>query len=147
MIKLAFKVEDLNKYGSSITTNSVSKGRFAKNLTYWNTNGSKTTLKPQVKSEVHKPHLESTLNSMRCFKCTGLGHIDSECPNQKVIALIEEDEAKKEGVEVIESNHVQKDEEKSSLLSKSESEKEIKVGYDVIDLVVVQEIERRKEIT
>ena len=42
-----------------------------------------------------------------CFKCQGLGHIDYECPNQKVIALIEEDKAKDEDVEqVIESNHV-----------------------------------------
>ena len=43
-----------------------------------------------------------------CFKCQGLEHIDFECPNQKVISLIEEDEAKDEDVEqVIESNHVQ----------------------------------------
>ena len=52
-----------------------------------------------------------------CFKCQGLGHIESKCPNQKVIALIEEDEAKEEDVEqVVESSHVQEDEEKSSLL-------------------------------
>ena len=56
-----------------------------------------------------------------CFKCQGLRHIDFECPNQKVISLIEEDEAKEEDVEqVIESKHVQEDEEKNSLLSKFE---------------------------
>ena len=61
-----------------------------------------------------------------CFKCQGLGHIDSECPNQKVIALMEEDETKDEDVEqVIESNQVQEDEEKNSLLSKSESDVEV----------------------
>ena len=53
VIKLALKIEDLNKYGSSITTKSVAKERFAKGLTYWNNNGSKTILTPQVKIEVH----------------------------------------------------------------------------------------------
>ena len=50
-----------------------------------------------------------------------MGHIDSECPNQKAFALIEEDEAKEEDVEqvIIESNHVQEDDENKSLLSKS----------------------------
>ena len=58
MIKFAFKVEALNKYESSITTKTVAKRRFAKSSTYWNTNGSKTILTPQVKSEVHKPQQE-----------------------------------------------------------------------------------------
>ena len=63
-------------------------------------------------------------------------HIAFECPNRKVVALIEEYEAKEEDVEqVIKSNHVQEDVEKSSLQSKSELE--IKFGYDVIDFVVV----------
>ena len=65
-----------------------------------------------------------------------MGHIAFECPNRKVVALIEEYEAKEEDVEqVIKSNHVQEDVEKSSLQSKSELE--IKFGYDVIDFVVV----------
>ena len=37
-------------------------------------------------------------------------------------------------------------EEKSSLLSKSELEKEIKVGSDVMPLIVVEETESEKEI-
>ena len=37
-------------------------------------------------------------------------------------------------------------EEKSSLLSKSELEKEVKAGSDVMALVVVEEIESEKEI-
>ena len=141
VIKLALKVEALNKHGSSITTKSVTKERFAKGSTSWNPNGGKPTPTPQVKSKVHKPQQELTLISKTCFKCQGLGHIDFECPNQKFIALIEEDEGKKEDVEVIESNHVQKDEAKSSLSSKFESEKEIKVGSDVINLVI-QDIKR-----
>ena len=104
MIKLALKVEALNKYGSSTTTKSVVEKSFVEVLTSWNPNDSKTILTPQVKNEVHKPQYELTLNSKTCFKCEGLGHIDSECPNQKVIALIEEDEAMEEDIgEVVES--------------------------------------------
>ena len=74
-----------------------------------------------------------------CFKCQELGHIDSECPNKKVIALIEEDEAKEEDVEqVIESNHVQENEEENSLLSKFELDVE-----DVVDSNHVQEDEEK----
>ena len=78
-----------------------------------------------------------------CFKCQGLGYIDFECPNQKMISLIEEDEAKEEDVEqVIKSNHVQQDEEKSSLLSNFDLE--IKDVSDVMTLVI-EEIESENE--
>ena len=119
MIKLGLKVEALNKYRSSTTVRSVAKEWFVVHSTSKNPSDAKTTPKPQVKNEVHKPHQEST--PKRCFKGQGLGHIDSECPNQKVISLIEEDEAKEEDVEqVIESNHVQEDKEKNSMLLKFE---------------------------
>ena len=74
-----------------------------------------------------------------CFKYQGLGRITFECPNRKVVdlvkedevdedvkevveskheemvVLVEEDEAEKGDVkEVVEFNHVQKEEEKSS---------------------------------
>ena len=63
--------------------------------------------------------------------------ITFESPNQNVVGLVNKVEAKEEDEEVIESIHVQKDEEKSSLSLESKSEKEIKVGSDVKDLVVV----------
>ena len=40
------------------------------------------------------------MSTRRCFKCQGLGHIASECPNRKVITLAEwraVDEQEKEG--------------------------------------------------
>ena len=118
VIKLPLKVGAQKVYGNSTTTKSEAKEGFAEDSTSKNPRDAKTTPAPPVKNEVHKTHQEST--PKRCFKCQGLGHIDSECPNQKVIVLIEEDEAKEEDVEqVIESNHVQEDEEKNSLLSKS----------------------------
>jgi len=36
----------------------------------------------------NKPH-PNPMSNHRCFKCQGLGHIASECPNRKVIALAE----------------------------------------------------------
>ena len=59
-----------------------------------------------------------------------------------MIALIEEDEAKEEDVEqVIESNHVQEDEEKNSLLSKSEMDVE-----EVVESNHVQEDEEKNSL-
>ena len=91
MIKLALKVEALNKYRSFTTIRSVAKEGFAKDLISMNPSDYKVTQKPQVKSEVHKLQQESTSKSKRCYKCKGFGHIAYECPNWKVVALVEED--------------------------------------------------------
>lgn len=32
----------------------------------------------------------SSVSSRRCFKCQGLGHIASECPNRRIVSLVEE---------------------------------------------------------
>ena len=69
VMKLALKVEGLNKYGSSITTRSTTKEGFIKSSTSRSPSGTKIALKPQVKSDVLKPHQELTSKSRRCFKC------------------------------------------------------------------------------
>ena len=121
VIKLALKIEALNKYRSSTTIGSVAREGFAKDLTSMDPSDAKTTPKPQVKSEVHKQQQESTSKSKRCYKYQWFRHIAFECPIQNVVALTEEDKAKEENVdEVVKSNYVQRDEENSSLLSKSE---------------------------
>ena len=89
-----------------------------------------------------KRNKNQLLNQRLCFKCQGLGHIDFKCPNQKVIALVEEDEEKNSLLskseldveEVVKSNHVQEVEEKSSLHSNFDLE--IKDVSDVTVLVV-----------
>ena len=71
-----------------------------------------------------------------------MGHIDSECPNQKSFPLIEEDEAREEDVEqVIESNHVQEDDENKSLLSKSKLDVE-----EVVESNHIQEDEEKSSL-
>ncbi|PKI67470.1 hypothetical protein CRG98_012054 [Punica granatum] len=37
------------------------------------------------------PSTSNTI-SRQCFKCSGFGHISSECPNQKIVSLVEEDD-------------------------------------------------------
>ena len=52
----------------------------------------KNTPKPQIKDEGKQPQVVlSGLQQRRCFKCPGLRHIASKCPNRHVVALIEED--------------------------------------------------------
>ena len=162
VMKLALKVGTKKKYGNSTTTKSVANEGFVEGSNSWNPSGTKTTL-TQVKSEAQQ---ELAYKSKTCFKCQGLGHIDSECPNQKAFALIEEDEAKEEDVEqVIESNHVQEDDENKSLLSKSkldveevvesnhiqeeEEKSSLPSNFDVSDAttLVVEETESEKEFS
>ena len=123
VMKLALKVEALNKYGSSITTRSTSKEGFIKSSTARSHSGTKTTLKPHVKSDVLKSHQELTYKSRRCFKFQGLGHMASECPNRRVVALVEKEEAEEEDVEEeVECDH--EDELTISLVS----QRSLKIG-------------------
>ena len=136
VMKLALKVGTKKKYGNSTKTKSVANEGFVEGSKSWNPSGTKTT-PTQVKSEAQQ---ELAYKSKTCFKCQGLGHIDSECPNQK--ALIEEDEAKEEDVEqVIESNHVQEDDENKSMLSKSKWDVE-----EVVESNHVQEDEEKSSL-
>ena len=67
VMKLALKVEALNKDESSVTTKSTTKEGFTKSSTARSPSSTKTTLKPQVKSDVLKSHQELTSKSRRCF--------------------------------------------------------------------------------
>ena len=138
VMKLALKVGTKKKYGNSTTTRSVANEGFVEGSNSWNPSGTKTT-PTQVKSEAQQ---ELASKSKTCFKCPGLGHLDSECPNQKVFALIEEDEAKEEDIEqVIESNHVQEDDENKSLLSKSKLDVE-----EIVESNHIQEDEEKSSL-
>ncbi|KAB7524544.1 hypothetical protein F8C76_17895, partial [Flagellimonas olearia] len=66
-------------------------------------NKASATTKPEVKND--KPTNTSN-SSKKCFKCQGYGHIASECPNRRVITIVEnevveeeEEESEKEEIE------------------------------------------------
>ena len=51
------------------------------------------------------------MSARRCFKCQGLGHIASDCPNRKVITLAEWETMKEEEKEDVEEESVEEEEE------------------------------------
>ena len=56
-------------------------------------NKASTTNKPETKND--KP--TNTSNALKkCFKCQGYGHIASECPNRKVITIVENEVVEEE---------------------------------------------------
>ena len=70
-----------------------------------------------------------------------------ESKHEEVVAIVVEDKVEKEDVkEVVESNNVQEKEEKISLFSKFEVDKEIKFGSYVMALGIVEETKSEKEI-
>ena len=48
---------------------------------------------------------------MRCFKCQSLGHIAFECPNRRVVALIEEEKYEDRVEDEVKKDREEEDEE------------------------------------
>jgi len=53
------------------------------------------------------------MSARRCFKCQGLGHIATSCPNHKVITLVEWETVKEEEKEPELEAELEGDEEES----------------------------------
>ena len=64
---------------------ACSKGNGSKSTTT-----SKDTTKQQSKKEVKQHVNASTVSGRRCFKCQSIEHIASECPNRRIVSLVEE---------------------------------------------------------
>ena len=67
----------------------------------------------------------------RCFKCQGLGHIASDCPNRKVITLAEWTNVK----EVFEEEHEEEEEPESE-----EAQEEVEEGADDGEMLVLRRV-------
>jgi hypothetical protein len=93
--KLAMKVEkqQKEKRGNSFrsfTRDGVSNrgsGSTSKNTTIPKTAAAKP--KNEATTGSNRPVTSNT--NRRCFKCQGFGHIASDCPNRKMVTLVEED--------------------------------------------------------
>ncbi|KAK0598320.1 hypothetical protein LWI29_033651 [Acer saccharum] len=96
VFKLAFKVEKQqkeirgrgSKYGSR-------EGFPIKETNSKSGAATKTIPKSTSKDDgavANKPQPSSSnASSCRCFKCQGFGHIASECPNRRIVSLVEEE--------------------------------------------------------
>ena len=100
MCKLALKVEKQqkemrsrgSKYGSREGFANKGSTSSSKPTTATKTNTKVLTSKGEgmVSKQQQQPSSSNT-NSRRCFKCQGFEHIASECPNRKIVSLVEED--------------------------------------------------------
>jgi hypothetical protein len=106
--KLALKVEKQLKEGHRSTyrpfNRDGSKNRGSSSTSKATPPTKTAAVKPPAKNETRSGsnHFNTSNSSRKCFKCHGFGHIASDCPNRKIISLVEEeleDNAEEEQVE------------------------------------------------
>ncbi|TXG63951.1 hypothetical protein EZV62_010945 [Acer yangbiense] len=81
-----------SKYGSreGFANNKSTSSSKPTAVTKTNTKVSTSKGEGVVSKQQQQPSSSNT-NSRRCFKCQGFGHIAFECPNRKIVSLVEED--------------------------------------------------------
>ncbi|KAH9667915.1 Endonuclease [Citrus sinensis] len=111
--RLALKVkkQQKNARGGGIQFTVCDVNRGSGSISKHNS-GSNSTAKKITRNDIGEgsKHRASSSNasSRQCFKCHGYGHIASECPNRKVVALVEEESDDKDA-EDHENPSVEKD--------------------------------------
>ncbi|XP_057522136.1 probable receptor-like protein kinase At5g39020 isoform X2 [Amaranthus tricolor] len=98
------KMKETSRFTSARTTNfnsyqentphSYSKAHSQDSTALQNNNSKQPLSMPNTP----KPNTNS-FTPRRCFKCQGLGHISSECPNRKMVNLVEFDDHQEENEE------------------------------------------------
>ena len=122
--RLALKVENQQKTARSGNSRFLTREGFSNR---GNTSNSKSipTAKPTTRTSSKndgvynqkKQNNASNTNSRQCFKCQGYGHIASECPNRRIMTLVE-----KEDEEEMENNHTEPEEENDDITYEDEGE-------------------------
>ncbi|XP_017984225.1 PREDICTED: uncharacterized protein LOC108663577 [Theobroma cacao] len=91
VIRLALKVEK-----QQLRKSSMSSSRQKDSTSNRGRQSSATIPPPKVNSSKTLNHKETTSTrapnvNKKCFKCQGFGHITSDCPNRRIISLVEEE--------------------------------------------------------
>ena len=90
--KLALKVEKQQKTkGRNNRFSNQASGTTHSSVTRKSPPTDKGSASKKNESTANTSRGSSTKASIKCFKCQGYGHIASECPNRKVIAIFEEE--------------------------------------------------------
>jgi len=89
--------------------------------------GASSQIAPKIPTLQNKPP-PNIATPRRCFKCHGLGHIASDCPNKRVITLVEYQASQEEEVE---------DEREMCFMKKKEG-KEVLTEPDEGEMLVIK---------
>ena len=118
----------------SFTRDEVSNrgsGSTCKTTTIPKTATTKPIPKNEATSDSNRPIISNT--SCRCFKCQGLGHIAFDCPNRKMVSLVEDDmEMENEDDFSLETNEHVAMEEEITYVNRGEAlvfQRSLKVTY------------------
>ena len=149
--KLAIKVEKQKKAMKPMVSKSFSKGTlsnksisFTKGTTFHKGSPSYTNVvdssskekgkEKMVEPTKDKPNMVKTnLSNKKCFKCQGYGHFQAECPNRRVLSLME--------IQAIEESLQEEEESEVSSHESDEAnkeEEEILQGADEGELLVIR---------
>ncbi|KAG5556557.1 hypothetical protein RHGRI_006977 [Rhododendron griersonianum] len=85
---MSFKVEKQLKESRGSTSRTWNKESNS-NRGNASSTDKEAVFKPNPKKETAAG--SSNPSSRRCYKCQGFGHIAADCPNRKVVSLVEED--------------------------------------------------------
>lgn len=93
VVKLSFKVEKQLKESRGSTSRTWNKESNSNRANASSTN-KEAVFKPNPKKETaarsSNPRSYNP-SSRRCYKCQGFGHIAADCPNRKMVSLVEEE--------------------------------------------------------